>query len=79
MKICYKHGIHPTSYSHSCGHPQGCVLTKDGYIEVLQKLMSHYTDLKYYLYIKSFSQHTLIYLITISGYMFRSHGPSSGL
>jgi len=29
--------------------------------------------------IKSFSQHTFICLVTTPGYMFRSHGPSTGL
>jgi len=28
MKIYYKHIIHSTSYSNSCGHPQGGVLQR---------------------------------------------------
>ena len=52
-----------------------CYISRRMLAPSLLRLYKH-NDL---LSIKSFSQHTFICLIIISGYMFRPHGPSSGL
>jgi hypothetical protein len=47
MEIRYKHRIPLACFGHSCGHPQGRSVTKDGDIQILQKLVNQCTDTNY--------------------------------
>ena len=47
VKMYYKHSVPPKCLGHSCGHPQGRCITKEWYIEVLQKFVNQCTYVKY--------------------------------